>query len=79
MGKWAYAIMRTLKFASENPEGFGMFIGWLIGAAIATIIVSLIVAGVARLFGKDFEDWFSKTALVWGGIEIISGIIFLVS
>ena len=60
MGKWAYALMKLFKLASDNPEGFGAFIVWLISAIIGILIVALIVGGIAKLIGKDFEEWFAK-------------------
>lgn len=79
MGKWAYALMKLFKLASNNPEGFGAFIVWLISAIIGILIVALIVGGIAKLIGKDFEEWFAKGAVAWTFVELINGIIIMCS
>lgn len=62
-------------------RGFQMhgtsFIGWIVSAAIETLILSLIVGGIAKLCGKDFTEWFQGAFGVVGAIEIIIGIIAL--
>lgn len=74
----AYGIFRLFKFASENPEEAGSFLGWLICAAIETAIISLVVAVIAsKVFDQDFGDWFGGSCIVVGIIEIILGIISL--
>ena len=65
-------------------KGFQMhgtsFVGWLISAAIETVILSLIVGGIAKLCDKDFGEWFQGAFYVIGGIELVLGfIVFLLN
>ena len=78
MGKWYVFFRSMFKWASEDTEGFLTFIIWLIIAAIECGIVSLVVAAIAaKLFDKDFDEWFGGSFIVMAAIEIINGIILL--
>lgn len=79
MGKWAYGLMKLFKFASDNPEGFGAFIVWLISAILGVLLVGVIAGGIAKLLGKDFEEWFGKAAGVWTVVELINGLMVMCS
>lgn len=50
-----------------------------ISAIIGILIVALIVGGIAKLIGKDFEEWFAKGAVAWTFVELINGIIIMCS
>ena len=58
--------------------GGASFFEWLISAAIETLIVSLIVGGIAKACGKDFGEWFSGSCGVVGTIEFIFYVIALI-
>ena len=62
------------KTFSENPEASVTLIAWLISAAIETAILSLVIAGVAKLVDekKDFKEWFKGSFIVVGILEIIA-------
>lgn len=50
---------------------------WLIGAAIETVIISLIIAGVISLFfDGEFNESFRGSFIVIGIIEIIVALIY---
>lgn len=75
----AYYFIPFLKWASRNPEEAGSIIGWLIGSAIEVVIISLIVAGIARMVNEKnvYEEWFVGSCVVFGIIEVLFGIISL--
>ena len=60
MGKLAkFALMGLFHSAYHQPEafgGFGTFIVWLINAILVILIGALIVAGIAKLIGKDSDE-----------------------
>jgi len=68
--KWLFKLM------SENPEETGSFFGWLIASAIEVAIISVLVAGLARMVNEknDFGEWFVGSCMVFGIIEVILGI-----
>ncbi|MBE6307202.1 MAG: hypothetical protein E7084_06050 [Bacteroidales bacterium] len=55
------------------------FFEWLISAAIETIIISLIVGGIAKVCGKDFGEWFSGSCSVVGFIQLIFYVIAVIA
>ena len=78
MGKWYVFFRSMFKWASEDTGEFLTFIIWLIRAAIECGIVSFVVAVIAaKLFDKDFDEWFGGSLIVMAAIEIINGIILL--
>ena len=60
MGKLAkFALMGLFHSVYHQPEtfgGFGTFIVWLINAIMVILIGALIVAGIAKLIGKDSDE-----------------------
>jgi len=77
--KYAYGIFRILQLASSDVDGFVALIVWLIVAAIECGVISLVVAGIAKLCDKDFEEWFAGTFAVVAILEIINGLVLLFS
>lgn len=78
MKMFFYALFRL---GQKNPDEAFSFLLWLISAAIEVGIVSLVVAGIAKLIdkNKDFGDWFIGSCIVTGIIEVIFLIIQLCS
>lgn len=74
-----YLAFGIYKWASQDMDSFLVFIIWLIVAAIESGIVALIVAGIAKLCDKDFEEWFAGAFGIMAVIEVINGIILLLS
>lgn len=74
MMKWAGLFYMLRKGFSENPEGTVTLVAWLISAAIESAIVSLVIAGIAKLVNEkvDFKEWFKGAFIVVGILEIIA-------
>ena len=72
-------LIPIFKWMAKDPEGAGMFLGWLIASAIEVAIISVIVAGLARMVNEknDFGEWFVGSCMVFGIIEVILGIVNL--
>lgn len=72
-------LIPFFKWMTKDPEGAGMFLGWLIASAIEVAIISVIVAGLARMVNEknDFGEWFVGSCMVFGIIEVILGIVNL--
>lgn len=79
--KWGLIVYKLFQNFSKDPEGTISFLGWLVGAAIETAIISVIVAAIAHASNKDndFGEWFVGSCIVVGIVEIILGFIGLVS
>ena len=60
-----------LKFMEKEP---GLFFSLLLGAissAINAVLLSLIIAGIATLFDKDFKEFFQGSFYVIFWINIV--------
>ncbi|MCQ2307706.1 MAG: hypothetical protein MJ000_09130 [Bacteroidales bacterium] len=81
MGKWSIIFYQLFRLGSKYPEESFSFIVWLISAALEVGIISLVVAGVAKLIddSNDFGEWFGGSCIVLGIIEIILLVIGLLS
>lgn len=75
----AYYLIPIFRWMSNNPDEAGSFIGWLIAAAIEVAIISVLVAGLARMVNEknNFEEWFGGSCMVFGAIEVLLGIVSL--
>lgn len=75
MGKYGFFIYQLFK----HPDETFTFLGWLIPTIIEVVILSLIIAGIAKLLDKDFEEWFKGSCVVLGIIEVLLVILSLFS
>lgn len=69
-------LIPVFRWMAKNPEEAGTFLGWLIASAIEVAIISVLVAGLARMVNEknDFGEWFVGSCMVFGIIEVILGI-----
>lgn len=76
-----YPFFYWAREAAQNPEETASILGilwllikWAIMVAISAAIVAFIVAGIAKFFGKDFEEWLKGTFTVWCILMVLSTI-----
>ena len=79
MGKLAkFALMGLFRSAFHDSEVENFFL-MLIFAIFVILFGAFITACIARLIGKDFDEWFVKSVFVWIFLGLICGIIIMCS
>ena len=72
--------------AAENPEETKTFFAivllllqWALVVAISSAIFALLAAGIAKFFGKDFEEWLKGSFTVLVIIQVLGTVLQCVS
>lgn len=68
-------ILLLRKFLELGEDTQISLIAWLIIAAIETLVISVIVAAIAKACGEEFDEWFGGSIVVVGVIEIIIALV----
>ena len=71
-----YGFYNLLRTASQHPDETISFIEWAFGAAIDAVVISVIVAWIAKQCGEEFKDWFLGSCVV---VFIIDFILYLIA